>query len=419
MNGNELLKKYIRKSFKQDKPIQQKILYAETICTGIHVIKSVPDNESKLDIFHTDDEKIQNFACQYRKQLCLAHTDPEAFLYGLCHFFRSIRTPVLQQWDRFVPFYQTVLERALEDRANGTPDSGAAAYACLLLQTNYYLHNLNNQHLLFAGLSSHGETYAFPALAPYIESYYLLDFLQEKEKQELRIFLRQYPYKQDEIDVLFFLNSINRSMIQYLMPFINERMVGFLPHELFHLNADIVPCVALPDIRQDLAQREKLLPACGMSFINENSSDITMIEMKELIFNANLYLIFKISGKLGDICGFYNPKTQICCSPFSFIEDTKVQDIGWAYIETMLACYAAQTIPSAFVLPAGFHVKKRHEQAANKPIKSLFCSDTGYIKKLSAGQCCSAHARAQADNIGIKIVDGQTYVCQRHNRLIW
>lgn len=186
-----------------------------------------------------------------------------------------------------------------------------------------------------------------------------------------------------------------------------------------------------------LMHRRQTLPANGVKVTFAGSRFYESLTLKEIWKYGDLYLLYRLSTHHGDISGRYNTRTQVFVTPLDTAKPSQVDFIAavrglisWAYAAA--TCHDALAQPTedsyhTFIDDPGTRImfvsyggRPRRTDgtdtggpAQERDLSRLESKDVplnGFIRKLPDGQRASESARRFAEESGLELSGGETYV---------
>lgn len=190
--------------------------------------------------------------------------------------------------------------------------------------------------------------------------------------------------------------------------------------------------------------RRRTLPANGVKINFSNSAFYRALIIKEMFKFGDMVLLYCLSTKYGDMSGRYNIRTNSFVTPLNQTTPRPDEFIS-AVRGLVLWAYTAATCDDAFVQTTNdsYHASFEDDSAALEIIslgntlrksdgsepseshqrnlekyESKEVSLNGFIRKLPKGRTASERAKQLAQDVGLELADGETYV-QPFTRNSW
>lgn len=326
------------------------------------------------------------------------------------------------------------------------------AFMDLLMQQMEFLKSDTlDYNLLLAGFTTDGEPIEIQDPLPRIDfPIYKLSWLMQNNKpvnadQFLISEFRKIGYPGFRtIEDYNFLRSQSASFninIICMAGFINEYTADMLPKQ--PLTSDVRRLIApapfdlstLDDkLHSLLTRRHRTLPANGVRISFSSSRVYRVITIKEMFKYNDMYLLFKVESKVGDMSGRYNIRTGDYYTPLNRVNPKPEQFLSgirltvlWAYAS--IVCDDDTIIPTTTSYLALFDDPEASVQLLSLGTKLKTASDikatreldpdkysakevplNGYIRRLPDGQKASDRAKQLALALGFELNEGETYV---------
>lgn len=340
-DDKEYLIRHLRINEKRGWTEWERIRAKRTVNSGLTIvdrINTVSFSElTTKQYFKRIDKEILPFIRKYEFMMEGAKLDKNKFLDELDGFYQEMATEIKTNHLRaFLDLVHAWNEKYIQMQSEKADISIGTSYISLLMQQYDYL-NENEKHML-CGLTTTGEkiycddifplldlpNYTFSEKNLYIKNGKVVERknCQITEDGLLKEY-HKYGYlvnNMNELEALQTISQIWTNTIYTMAAFINEYTIDMLCTKPFRLTT----CFECPRqwkkteiYRQALKNRRYLLPSNGVIFKYKNAKSIQELKLKEVIKDSTVYLLYKLETNCGQLCGFYNTKTEIFASAFT------------------------------------------------------------------------------------------------------
>lgn len=469
--------KWAAKKYK-DKPAPVRTLLYRTLSTATAVltgIKDIPFEKLSFSLyFFCQDIQTDYFTRLYESQLELAGANPDKFVKGLHKFFNDTAAKIKKD-DLYEPFFQFLslcAEVRYQTKPTDSPEKNAVidSYQSLLLQQTEYLRpNKFDFENIICGRTSAGEIMIMPDSYPFLDGAngdverIVHEAIASGKPLNIDNIIKETYARFGYTDItdsasLDRASQMDRFLTHHqcaLLPYINEYTYDILPDAKKPFTAFVLPLLAIhvkPDVDwlvDILKHRCKTLPSNGIRFdFNYEAGKSFVIDyvlMKEVLHGDAIVMLYKMHTDMGDLCGFYNTKSESFYSVL--LEDEKPERIPYNKVRRLIlylyACAVTRIGPEllakqkdlvffassvrdetriyADITPLGmggklknmYHKESRPgtgPRAGNDAYESEQRSIQGYVRKVGEGRRASEDAVARAKALGYDLNVDETYV---------
>ena len=412
--------------------------------------------------FICEDIGMEHFVHRYEAQMELAGAAPEKFAKGLHRFFNETAIMIRKEglYTDFFDFISICGYLRLQRNSPQIDTTVVDCYFSLLLQQLEYLRpDKFNLQVRVCGLSTRGEVLValdcFPNLD--LPGYEIDRAARENaipDYHNISAWIQKVYLKAGYEDIRS-LEDLNRYVQQersytnhlaLLLPFINEYTFDIIPTELF--SADARPLYALQfrgssvdELTECLRHRNRMLPVNGVVMELGDGENIRRVVLKEYFYDDTVYMLYRVSTKMGDLSGFYNTRSGFFFTILLEAYDPEAVLVTnfKSLILYLYSCAVARDSQSRldklprfcwYIDEKGFPhnpVTARMFLRGGKPKKqylhgtkllskqdekyeSVEREFAGFIRKVGPGRSPSARAVAYAESLGFNLMPDETYV---------
>ena len=445
----------------QGKPFAVQTLQRRSMNSAIAILDNLKGIEfSKLSMslyFYCQDVKMGQFTRLYEAEIELAGANPEKFFLTLHSFYNEVSNKIKKEnlYQDFFEFYYRCVRVRQQNENHHIEDNVIVAYLNLLTQNIEYLRPQKfDFSLCVCGLSTKGEILTTKDLYPNIDqpSYELRAKAERGEVcdyDDIFNTYSKYGYNIKSIEDLHLVTNIDKiqtTTIDAILPFINEYTFDIIPQTPFTsfvLILDVIKTeVNLEEIKNKLTKRKRTLSTNGAEVHFKNSPFIQDLLLKEILFDNRIFMLYRLTTREGDLCGYYDTKDKFF---YSILNEYKDDPNIIRYLSTLvLYCYASFTLNDAyrladfqknftikecpFVVAEGYlkggklknvynpsneddegeHTGKA--RIGNEDYEKNTRAIQGFIRRLPIGQKASQEAIEYAEHLGYSLEINETFV---------
>ncbi|MEG1723767.1 MAG: hypothetical protein RR313_00095 [Anaerovoracaceae bacterium] len=452
----------------QDKPLPMQVMQRRSMNTATTILiglQDVPFDKLSCSLyFYCKDIKMNQFTHYYESQLELAGANPERFAFGLHKFYNDVSHKIKKEnlYEEFFEFLSLCTKSRFTARGKNVDVVVLNLYMDLLLQNLEYLRpNKFDFTSIVVGLKTTGEiitaTDIYPTLdMPGYEIERLVrehkDFPAEQLFSTIEKIYKKYGYDDvktiEDMEQLANIDRIFTNEHVAMTPFINEYTFDLLPVQPFTTYAldfhTLCTDLDYKTFQMQLHKRKRTLPTNGMTFQFTEGGLIKSVLFKEILYNNSITLLYKMTTTQGDLCGYYDTKTDFFYNIFLDYDYPQVLVnlqtlILYLYATAVLAdknfilsdlpkhfCYTFSTLSSKVYLSAeafgaGGRLKNVYDPdklpATDGPTRignDKYTQETkaiqGFIRRVGVDQQPSEKARELAESLGYDLAPNETYV---------
>lgn len=443
----------------QGKPQAVQTLQRRSMNSAIAILDNIKGIDfSKLSMslyFYCQDVQMAQFTHLYESQIELAGANPEKFFVNLHSFYNEVSNKIKKNnlYQDFFEFYYRCVRIRQQNENKNIEDKVLIAYLNLLTQNIEYLRpNKFDFSSCVCGLSTKGEVLITKDLFPTIDqpSYELREKAEKGEVYDTNDIFKTYAkYGYDiktieDLHVVTNIDKIQTTTIDALLPFINEYTFDIIPQTPFSayvLTLDVInTTIDLPTLKEKLTKRKRTLSTNGVEVHFRNSPFIQDLLLKEILFDNRIFMLYRLTTKEGDLCGYYDTKGQFLYSILNEYQDDP--NLVKKLASLILYCYASFTLNDIyqladfkkfftikdcpFIYAEGFlkggklnNVYKSSDEDEEHTGTARIGSDDyekdtraiqGFIRRLPNGQKASMEAIEYAEALGYSLESNETFV---------
>ena len=414
----------------------------------LSLIEEIPFADLSWDLyFLIKDKNFSELANSYKAVLEVAKMQPDKFLNQLYEFYRQTAKKIKEK-NLVRPFFEflSILMSDFEEQDSKVSAAHKVyvAYLNLLLeQTEFLRTNLFDVDKVIVGINTKGKLMEITDVAPGLDTvcYSLEEALESQNFKRLAAIQNQYHFDLNEAEMLITRCQTFDNNVYAMTPYISEYTMDIVPVDF--IAADIesiinsVPKVRTPIDTDVLMHKRRTLPTNGLVVEDKNKqSFMHKTLLKEIIYNGEVVILYKLTTALGEMSGFYRKSDNTFYSIAGHSKNEHVQPIDdviknlvlWAY--TAYVCgeqidvntesyishfYDYTAVDIAFVGKGG----KLRVPSSGIPRQLIAYQDgyetevkyiSGYIRNLPSGQSASQKAIDAAKALGYDLLPCQTYV---------
>lgn len=454
-----LLEKRIVKS-----PEISKIIQRRTLRSAMAVIRCL-DGLDFTDFSHTlfflcANSNATEFNRIYQAQLELALIDEERFVKDLHKFYKDTAKKIIDEnlYSTYFQFRSFFCLRRYTYNDTPRQRAVAEAYMDLLLQQGEYLRDDLNK--VVAGITTDGEPILVDDHMPFLDS---ITFTLEHEalvlkklntpllfNRRLRALLTQHglaPMSLDDLERLCQTDRIYANTISTMSPYINEYTVDMLPGAKNAIQADISVLSFLhvdsdiDELKDGLKHRARTLASNGVEFTFQPVEDqiFRRVKMKEVLFDNEIIMLYKVETMIGETSGFYNTHTGLF---FSLLIEASADQFYYSLQRLILYLYSCAVlrngkdlldkvrdvirfhdVPGGNIMTIDYTLKTALNSGKPRDVyhqKSVERDESkyqyemrqiqGFVRRLPEGRKASQEAQDRAALLGFDLEYNETYV---------